>query len=361
MFARQIGRNVQVYVNDMLVKSRREDDHLEDLKETFDTFRSYNKKLNPAVSPASVRAALVREDDKVQRPIYYASWALHGAEERYLPMEKLAFTLVTAALKLKPYFQAHTVIVLTNKLLWRATSSPEAAGRMALWAIKLSKFDIQCCPPTAIKGQVVSDFTVEFTNAEGPGVGEYPQWNIYMDRSSNRQAGGLGIVLRSPEGDEIECMVRLDFPTTNNEAEYEALVARLDLAKAARTANVIIHCDSQVITNQINGDYECKGERMKKYLEQVKRRVNKLHAKIVQILRGENEQADCLAKAASAEYMITPDKVEAEAIATITEKNILSFVWKSIIYRYGIPRFLVSNNGKQFDNDSFRDLLTDRD
>ena len=46
MFAHQIGRNVQVYVDDMLVKSRREDDHLDNLKETFDTLRSYNMKLN---------------------------------------------------------------------------------------------------------------------------------------------------------------------------------------------------------------------------------------------------------------------------------------------------------------------------
>ena len=47
MFAPQIGRNVQVYVDDMLVKSQREEDHLEDLRETFDTLRSYNLKLNP--------------------------------------------------------------------------------------------------------------------------------------------------------------------------------------------------------------------------------------------------------------------------------------------------------------------------
>ena len=89
-----------------------------------------------------------------------------------------------------------------------------------------------------------------------------------MVRSSNRQAGGAGIVLRSPERDKIECMVHLDFPTTNNEVEYETLVAGLDLAKAVEAANVVIHCDSQVVTNQVIGDYECKGERMKKYLEQ---------------------------------------------------------------------------------------------
>ena len=104
-------------------------------------------------------------------------------------------------------------------------------------------------------------------------------------------------------------MVRLDFPATNNEAEYKALVAGLDLAKAAGATSVVIYCDSQVITNQVNGDYECKGERMKRYLDQVKRRVNNLKAKIIHILRGENEQANRLAKAALAEHMITHGNV----------------------------------------------------
>jgi len=61
---------------------------------------------------------------------------------------------------------------------------------------------------------------------------------------SNRQAGGVGIVICSLEGDKIECMVRLDFLTTNNEAEYEALIARLDLANAAGAASMVIHYDS---------------------------------------------------------------------------------------------------------------------
>ena len=70
-----------------------------------------------AVSPAAVSAALIREEEKVQKPVYYANRVLRGAEERYLPMEKLAFALVTVARKLKPYFQAHTVVVLTDRPL----------------------------------------------------------------------------------------------------------------------------------------------------------------------------------------------------------------------------------------------------
>ena len=68
-------------------------------------------------------------------------------------------------------------------------------------------------------------------------------------------------------------MVRLDFPTTNNEAEYETLVVGLDLAIAVGATSVVVYGDSQVVMKQVNGDYECKGERMKKYLEQVRKRV----------------------------------------------------------------------------------------
>ena len=104
-----------------------------------------------AFSLTFVSATLVREEDKVQKPVYYTNRALCGADERYPPMEKLAFALITAARKLKPYFQAHTVIVLIYKPLQWAMSNPEAAGRLALWAIELSEFDIQYYSRTAIK------------------------------------------------------------------------------------------------------------------------------------------------------------------------------------------------------------------
>ena len=116
-------------------------------------------------------------------------------------------------------------------------------------------------------------------------------------------------MLHSPKGDEIECMVRFDFPTTNNEAEYETLVARLDLAKAAGATSVIMYCDSQVVTSQVNGDFECKGEKMKKYLEQVKRQVGELQTKFVEVPKEKNEKANRLAIAASTEHMLIPSKV----------------------------------------------------
>ena len=84
------------------------------------------------VSPAAISAALIRKEENVRKPIYYASRALRRAKERYPPMEKLDFMLVTTTHKLKPYFQAHTVVVLTDKPLRRAMSNPDVAGRLAL-------------------------------------------------------------------------------------------------------------------------------------------------------------------------------------------------------------------------------------
>ena len=168
----------------------------------------------------------------------------------------------------------------------------------------------------------MADFIVEYTQSECKGVEGLGLWSIYTDGSSNQHAGGAGVVIQTLEGDKIECMIRLDFPTTNNKAEYEALVAGLDLAKATSAENMIVHCDSQVIMSQINGDYECRNERMKKYLEEVKSRISSLEVKFIQIPREENECADCLAKVASVKFMNA-------------SKQVLSFVQTSSLINDG--------------------------
>ena len=133
---------------------------------------------------------------------------------------------------------------------------------------------------------------------------------IWTDDLSNQRARGAGVLLRSPEGDTIECVVRLQFSMTNNEAEYEATLSGLDLAKAAGVESAVIHCNSQVMVRHINGDYEAKREQMKEYLSMVKsKKSEEFPIKFVQIPRDENKQADCLAKATSAEYTDVPSQV----------------------------------------------------
>ena len=134
------------------------------------------------------------------------------------------------------------------------------------------------------------------------------QWNIYTDGSSNRQARGAGVVLFFPEKDKIECMIQLEFHSTNNEAKYEALIIGVDLARAAGAKNMVIHSNSQIVTSQVNDIYECKNERMKRYLDEVKGRIGNLQIKFIQIPREENECVDQLAKAASVERLLVPNQ-----------------------------------------------------
>ena len=83
-----------------------------------------------AVSPHAVSSTLIREEGKVQKPVYYTSRALRGAEGRYPMMEKWAFALIMTSRKLRHYYQAHVIIVNTNHLLKKALNKLEAVGRL---------------------------------------------------------------------------------------------------------------------------------------------------------------------------------------------------------------------------------------
>ena len=111
-----------------------------------------------AVLDFSTSAALVRERDTVQQPVYYCSRALRGVEERYPKMEKLILALVTTSKKLRPYFQAHTIEVTTEYPMKQILHKPETSRRLIKWAIELNEFDIRYKPRTVIKGQLLADF-----------------------------------------------------------------------------------------------------------------------------------------------------------------------------------------------------------
>ena len=154
-----------------------------------------------AVSPTVVSSALIREEERLQLLVYYTSRALRGAEERYPPMEKLAFALVTAARKLRPYFQAHTIVLLTNHPLRKAMSKLDAAGRLVQWLIELSEFDIDYRPQTAIKAQALANFIAEFTAKDDEPTEDVEQtsrWTVNIDGLSTKDSGGISVVLKSP-------------------------------------------------------------------------------------------------------------------------------------------------------------------
>jgi hypothetical protein len=111
--------------------------------------------------------------------------------------------------------------------------------------MEIGQFDIEFHPRTAIKGQVLADFLVEFCNI--PEAEELPKkstWVVFVDGSSTQGRSGVRVLLRNPEGQKFGFAVKLDFVTMNNEAEYEAVIAGLALSQEMVATNVEIQSDS---------------------------------------------------------------------------------------------------------------------
>ena len=115
-----------------------------------------------AVALYAISLVLIRVDSGVQQPVYYVSKSLNEAEVRYLPLEKTILAVVHATRKLPHYFQAHTVVVLTQLPLKSVLRSADYTGRIAKWGTILGVFDIKYMPRTSIKGQVLADLIAEF-------------------------------------------------------------------------------------------------------------------------------------------------------------------------------------------------------
>ena len=174
----------------------------------------------------------------------------------------------------------------------------------------------------------MTDFIAEFSpnQSELDEVDEVRKWVINVDGSSTLYAGGIRVILKSPEGDKLKYAARLQYQTTNNEAEYEALLKGLELAKSLGPESIIVQGDSQLIINQVNRMCEAKEGWMKKYLNRVRQFVKKFkEASFVQLPKEENIKADALAKVALAgeardefdkvQYMPSIDLPEVQQIA----------------------------------------------
>ena len=120
-----------------------------------------------AVSPYAISAVLIKEEEEAQFPVYYISKRLLDAETRYSNMEKLVYALILASRKLRPYFQAHKIEVRTSYPLRQIMHKPEVTGRMLKWAVELGQFDLEYKSRTAIKGQALADFILEFPPGHG--------------------------------------------------------------------------------------------------------------------------------------------------------------------------------------------------
>ena len=169
------------------------------------------------------------------------------------------------------------------------------------WVIELSEFDIKYKPKTAIKGQVLADFVMEFTSVEPAENARTPTnlpiWRLSVDGATKAQGSGAGLILTSLKGIDVEYALRFGFRASNNEAEYEAVIAGLNLAHSMEVDQLEVCSDSQLVVRQIEDTYEAKSETMILYLKKVRDLLKKfVLVQVRHIPRAENSRADALAK-----------------------------------------------------------------
>ncbi|XP_058217932.1 uncharacterized protein LOC131328958 [Rhododendron vialii] len=223
-----------------------------------------------AISDHATSAVLVRKEGMEHQPIFYSRKTMTDSQMRYLPMETLALALVSAKTSLLPYFQSHRIV-----------------------------FE----PRTAIKGQALADFFAELTpglqdeaNALATAAEEARiQEEEVLEGPCNRPVEPL-----RARGTVHESVVSIGYPATNNEEEYEALIAGLQLALRLDADSVHVFCDSQLIMGHLNDDYQAKDQRMNAYVSHVLALFGRFgRVEVEWIAREHNAHADALTGLAS--------------------------------------------------------------
>ncbi|XP_071694813.1 uncharacterized protein [Rutidosis leptorrhynchoides] len=191
--------------------------------------------LNLAASSEAISSVLIADGDKVQMPVYFVSKILQNGKVNYSSMEKLIMHSYT------------------------------------------HKHEISFLPRNSIKGQVIADFLVELPSEiikrdETPVTKreEDEIWELYTDGASSEEGAGIGLLLVSPDGEEITYTICMKFAASNNEAEYEALLAGLHLEKIIEVKRLTAYVDSQLVASQLNHSFEAQDTLMQKYPELAK-------------------------------------------------------------------------------------------
>ncbi|XP_077230115.1 uncharacterized protein LOC143863310 [Tasmannia lanceolata] len=156
-------------------------------------------------------------------------------------------------------------------------------------------------------------------------------WEVHVDGSSNKSGCGAGLILTGPDDFTADYALRFGFCASNNEAEYEALLAGMSLAIQTGARDLKAYCDSQLVANQIQGVYEARDERMIKYVAKVRQLASKFESfEVIRVPRTENAKADVLSKLAASGYttlgsirmeFLPRSSIESKAAETMQVEN----------------------------------------
>ncbi|GJU33088.1 reverse transcriptase domain-containing protein [Tanacetum coccineum] len=259
-----------------------------------------------------------------------------SAEKAFQEMKKviIELPLLTTPVKeemlyvrLRRYFEAHPIKVITDQPLKQILYKAQTSGKLAKYSVELRAYNITYEPRNAMKGQVLVDFlseahvgtsTEEFFRlpAKFPNKDDVEKWTLFTDGASNSKGSGVGLVLVSLSGVEFTYALRLNFTSTNNEAEYEALLAGLRMARKIKVRNIDVKVDSKLVASQINGSYVASSTNMIKYLATTKECIAEFETFDIQnIPKNLNQKADILSKLATYAFDHLTKKVLVEVLA----------------------------------------------
>ncbi|XP_070668934.1 uncharacterized protein [Malus domestica] len=253
-------------------------------------------KLYISTSERSIGNLLAQNNEGGKKQaIYYLSRILTEVETRYTSVEKLCLALYFITCKLRHYMvPCHIHIIAKTDVIKYMLSKPMLTGKIGKWILALSEFNFQYVPQKAIKGQAIANFLTEhqesqeemvsisgtlevanvwiLPNIACSGNEEWVQqevkritslwitpWRLYFDGSCTQNTAGAGIVIMDPKGSHHCYSFLLDYQEiTNNQAEYEALIIGLEILMELGATEVEVFGDSELVINQLNGEYKCR-------------------------------------------------------------------------------------------------------
>jgi ribonuclease HI len=262
----------------------------------------------------------------IQRPVYFISEVLSPTRQMYPHYQKLTYSVFTTTRKLRQYFAVHPITVVNEAPLSNILNNPSATGCVSLWGIELSPMDITYEKIKEIKSQILPDFTAEWLELQSTGPPDLSSvWTMYFDGCKRIQGTGAGVVLISPQGEKLKYVLRMSFPqASNNEAEYEALLHGMKMAKACGANRLKIFGDSNLVVQQVMNRCDTMNDNMMAYK-------NLYHylegtfdgCEVSHVSRNNNEEADNLANIGS-QCLPVPSGVFWEEIVERLIKSIKS-------------------------------------